>query len=123
MTATHKVKEVAFIGYPVKDMKRAKAFYETVLGLTSTHYGESDWGQWQEYDIGACTLALARIDGWDPTGGGVSVALEVENFDASIKKLKECGVSFTMEPIETGVCRMAGILDPEGNSLTIHKRM
>ena len=28
-----RIKEVAFTGYPVTDMTRARAFYETVLGL------------------------------------------------------------------------------------------
>ncbi len=32
------------------------------------------------------------------------------------------GVKFHMEPFPTPVCRMAFVLDPDGNAICIHKR-
>jgi predicted enzyme related to lactoylglutathione lyase len=60
--------EIAFTGYSVTDMKRAKGFYEGLLGLKKSrafgqHAGED---QWVEYDIGAGCLAL--ISGAEKTG-------------------------------------------------------
>ena len=77
-----KVKEVAFVGYPVTDIKRARHFYENVLGLKVGEFDqelESMPGKyWIEYDIGSTTLAISNA--WEPAGqGGPSIALEVEN--------------------------------------------
>jgi predicted enzyme related to lactoylglutathione lyase len=118
-----KVIEIAFSCYPITDVSRARAFYEGVLGLKATmdhDMGES--GHWVEYDIGAGTLSLGRYPGWEPTSQGCTVALEVENFDEAITKLRAAGTKFKMEPFETPVCHMALALDPDGNTVTIHKR-
>jgi catechol 2,3-dioxygenase-like lactoylglutathione lyase family enzyme len=41
------IKEIAFTGYPVTDMKRSRRFFETVLGLTvSRQWGEADAPTW-----------------------------------------------------------------------------
>ena len=37
-------------------------------------------------------------------------------------KLKQRGVKFDMEKMETPVCWMAQFRDPDGNKLVIHKR-
>jgi len=115
--------EIAFSCYPVSDMARARAFYEGILGLKATLVvGEPDGMQWTEYDIGSGTLSIGRAPGWNPTADGCSVALEVEDFDAAIAHLRAAGVPFKIEPFPTPVCRMAFILDPDGNALCIHKR-
>jgi predicted enzyme related to lactoylglutathione lyase len=54
-----KVIEIAFSCYPVKDMGRARKFYEGVLGLKPTQVVGAPGGmQWTEYDIAGGTLAL-----------------------------------------------------------------
>jgi predicted enzyme related to lactoylglutathione lyase len=119
-----KILEIAFSCYPVNDMARARRFYETVLGLRPTHIvGETGGMQWTEYDIANGTLAIGcGASEWRPTASGCSVGLEVDDFDAAIDQLRANGVRFHMEPFETPVCRMAFILDPDGNALCIHKR-
>ncbi|MGC4074717.1 MAG: VOC family protein [Nibricoccus sp.] len=114
-----KVTEIAFTGYPVTDMARARAFYEGTLGLKPTSvFGES----WVEYDIGPATLAIASMEGWKPSKDGASIALEVENFDDAIATLKKTGAKFNLEPMDSPVCKLAVVCDPDGNGLTIHKR-
>ena len=83
-----KAKKIAFTGIPVTDIKRARAFYEGVLGLkVSREFGE---GVWIEYEIGPDTLAIGSVgDQWKPSEDGTSVAIEVEDFDAAIKSLKQ----------------------------------
>jgi predicted enzyme related to lactoylglutathione lyase len=119
-----KITEIAFSCYPVTDMARARAFYEGVLGLTpSMTAGEPGGMEWTEYDIANGTLSLgAGAPDWKPSSSGCSVGLEVDDFEKAISHLKENGVTFQMEPFPTPVCRMAFILDPDGNSLCIHKR-
>ena len=119
-----KVIELAFSCYPVKDMARAREFYETVLGLKPTIvFGDPGGMQWTEYDVAGGTLALGcGAPDWTPRPDGCSVGLEVEDFDAAITHWKANGVKFKMEPFPTPVCRMALIHDTEGNVICIHKR-
>jgi len=116
------VVEFAFTGYPVTDLARSRAFYEGVLGLKTGAVWEGDGKGWIEYDVGGHTLAITNgSDQWKP-GGGPAIALEVAAFDAAVKALREQGVRFAVEPIQSPMCRMAVILDPDGNALAIHKR-
>ncbi len=54
-------------------------------------------GKWIEYPVGTGVLAIANVGGeWRPSDQGTGAALEVENFDEAIDRLKE---------IKYSVCR------------------
>jgi hypothetical protein len=95
------------------------------LGLSPSGIGGEIAGMpgkyWIEYGIGNATLAISNA--WDPSGmSGPSVALEVEDLDEAVSHLKQAGVVFVADHIESPVCDFALIADPDGNSITIHKR-
>lgn len=114
------ITSIAFTVYPVSNMERARAFYEHVLGLHKTYDYEN---MWIEYDVGASTFAITTTEmGHAPGAKGAVVAFEVSDLDAFVQKMKERAVSFVMEAVDTPVCRMAVIEDPDGNHVTIHKR-
>lgn len=118
-----KVVEIAFSTYPVTDVARARAFYEGVLGLKPTvdqDMGEN--GHWIEYDIGPGTLGIGRYGDFQPSSDGCIVALEVEDFAGAIAELKAAEIPIHMEPMETPICHMAIVEDPDGNRLMIHRR-
>ena len=117
-----RVLEVAFTCYSVTDMARSRAFYEGTLGLKPGTVTDTDHGKWAEYEIGPHTLSLGCAPGFNPSPEGCIAALEVEDFDAAIEHLRAAGVKFRIEPFPTPVCHMAMILDPDGNSVCIHKR-
>jgi predicted enzyme related to lactoylglutathione lyase len=115
--------EIAFTVYPVMDLKRARQFYEGVLGLRlARHFGDDEKGM-IEYDIGPGTLAIgAGVSRFKPSQGGGCAAIEYDDFEAVIRRLRENGCDFQTEPTETPVCHIAVISDPDGNSLMVHKR-
>jgi len=119
-----RIKEIAFTGYPVTDIARARAFYEGVLHLVSTVQFEHEGRHWIEYDVGPATIAISNMaaEKWKPSADGPSLAFEVEDFDASVQALRAAQIRFSLEPMDSGVCRMAIVLDPDGNSLAIHQR-
>jgi predicted enzyme related to lactoylglutathione lyase len=120
-----KILEIAFTGYSVTDMNRAKGFYEGVLGLKkSRSYGEPPGEeQWVEYDIGAGCLALiCGGKDWPPSPFGTAAALEVDDFQACVDKLRGAGAKFVFEPMESPVCWMTTVADPDGNRVVIHRR-
>jgi predicted enzyme related to lactoylglutathione lyase len=115
-----KVRKIGFVAVPVTDVARARAFYEGVLGLKPS--AEMMGGTWIEYDIGGDTLAIANVgDDWRPSDQGSSAALEVDDFEAAIGKLKVAVIPFAAEPFETPCCHMAVVQDPDGNKIIIHK--
>ncbi len=115
-----KIKEFAFIGYPVTDIPRARAFYEGIMGLTCTIAREASSNF--EYAIGPHTLLIGSSPEWKPSSNGPCLALEVEDFDEAIAHLKRHHVTFLVEPFESPICRGAFILDPDGNRIGIHQR-
>ena len=114
------IKEVAFVAIAVTDKDRARKFYQEALELKPSSTGLD--GAWVEYDLGTATIGVGCHPAWKPSRDGTTVAFEVDDMDATIAKLKERGVSFDMEKMETPVCWMAQFRDPDGNKLVIHKR-
>jgi predicted enzyme related to lactoylglutathione lyase len=115
------LQKVAFTMYPVRDTARARAFYEGQLGLTVGSH--SDNGIWTEYDLpgGGC-LALFRTTDMTPSASsGGSIAFEVDDLDKLVADLETSGVTIKARGIESPVCRMTVVLDPEGNSLILHQ--
>jgi predicted enzyme related to lactoylglutathione lyase len=115
------IKGIAFTGSSVTDMKRARAFYENVLGLNPSE--EMAGGKWIEYEVGGGTFAITNIDPeWTPSDQGTAIAFEVDDIDVAIGKLKKSGAKFFLDKSETPVCWTAIIYDPDRNKVVIHKR-
>lgn len=118
-----KILELAYSAYPVTDMARARAFYEGILGLTPSMVGGGEADCWVEYEIQGQALAIANVSpDWTPSPQGGCVALEVDDFEAAVAEMKEKNVPITFGPIESPVCFMAGIADPDGSQIILHKR-
>ncbi|WP_133133421.1 MULTISPECIES: VOC family protein [unclassified Legionella] len=113
-------KKVAFTMYPVLDIHRARKFYEVTLGLKPGKVEE----QWVEYDLpgGGCLAITNWAEGGQPSSNsGGSVAFEVDDLDALMTQLKEKNVEVKLDIFSSPVCRMAIIVDSEGNALTLHQ--
>jgi len=115
-----KINEAAFFAYPVTDLARARKFYEGILGLK--HTGEPTTVPWIEYDLGNATLGLGSYEGWVPSLDGAMLALEVDDFEKSVSALREAGVPFHLDSMETPICHFAIVRDPDDNAVMIHKR-
>lgn len=116
------MKKIAFTMYPVIDMERARQFYEKTLALTPGAISAE--GAWVEYDLpgGGCFAITTLAEGVNPSANaGGSVAFEVDNLDKLVTKLKSSGVKFKLDTFSSPVCKMAVILDSEGNAVTLHQ--
>jgi predicted enzyme related to lactoylglutathione lyase len=117
-----KILEFAFVVYPVTDSTRSRAFYEGVLGLTSTMFVRNGDQFWIEYEIGPHTLGIGNEPFLKPSRDGPQLVFEVDDFDETIEHLRRHNVPFAVEPFDMPTCRGAVIADPDGNRLGIHKR-
>lgn len=108
--------------YPVIDMDRARKFYEEILELKVSKISEE--GKWIEYDLtgGGCFAITNLVQGVQPSSdSGGSIAFEVENLDELMSQLKEKNVKVKLDIFSTPVCRLAVVVDSEGNAFTLHQ--
>lgn len=116
------LKKVAFTMYPVENLKRAMDFYKNNLGLIPSKVSAN--GNWIEYDLphGGCFAITTLAEGLKPSSvSGGSIAFEVDNLDMLTQQLKDNGVAFKLDVFSSPVCKMAVILDSEGNAITLHQ--
>lgn len=101
-------------------MKKAREFYESTLGLLP---GDDFDGKWTEYDLGGTTFAISdAINEFVKPGTQCAVSFEVEDIKKACAELKSKNVKFTMNEImETPVCWMQFVLDPDGNTIGLHQ--
>ena len=110
------IKKVAFIGHHVQDIARAKKFYGELLGLEKTAEFE---GKWCEFDTPeGKTIAL---DTFSPDGTPPYMALETDDIEAEVARLKQAGVEVLLDVQDNKVCKMAMIKDSEGNGVMLHQ--
>ncbi len=115
------ITEISFTASPVTDMKRARAFYEGLLGLKPTM--ESAGGMWVEYDVGPATFGLGCYgQAWKPMPDGTCIAFEVDDLDSELARLKSNGVPVHVDITDAPICRFAIISDPDDNKVMLHKR-
>ena len=115
--------KVAFTMYPVRDVTRARKFYEETLGLAVGSVGGQNDRYWVEYDLpgGGCLALTNFIPDAPSDAAGGTIAFEVEDLDRLIDDLRAKGVAFKSDVIHSPVCRMAVCLDSEGNSILLHQ--
>jgi len=112
---------------PVKDMNRARAFYEGCLGLKAGNFKPD--GKF-EYSVGGSTLALfPKPEG--TKSEHTAISFRVDDIARSIAELEKAGVVFEdydLPGLKTvdHVCvlgseKAAWFKDTEGNFLCIHE--
>lgn len=108
--------------YPAENLDRAMDFYKKNLGLIPSKISAN--GHWIEYDLpqGGCFAITTLAEGVKPSAvSGGSIAFEVEGLDSLTQQLKKNGVTFKLDAFSSPVCRMAIIIDSEGNAITLHE--
>lgn len=115
------IEKVAFTMYPAVNLERARNFYENTFGLKLSKVSGS--GHWIEYDLpgGGCFCITDMVPGLKPNADAGGVAFEVADIEKFATQLKSKGVKFKAEVFPTPVCKIAVILDSEGNAVSLHQ--
>jgi predicted enzyme related to lactoylglutathione lyase len=109
-----------FIMYQVTDLARAARFYLETLGLTQEIYSE-EW-KWAEFNCGNVTLALKGDETLPAVIAGGRLALAVDDVRAAYEELQKQGVPVPRAPVDYSVCSAFEVLDPDGNTVILHRR-
>lgn len=121
-TASTLISGVDFVPLSTRDLEKAVQFYGQTLGLRRSVYRPER--RFAEFETGNLTLSV--IDG-EAMGIGhnvnrTAIALHVDDVEAARRALEQRGVQFQGETLDTGVCHMAFLEDPDGNALMLHHR-
>jgi len=114
--------QVDYIRVPVTDMEEANHFYGEVLGLARNPNSPGE--DWVEYEIGNITLAIMTPHTHDYEFAPLppaTIALRVPDVAVAKAKLESAGLDVS-EMWDSGVCRGAGVTDPAGNRILLHRR-
>ena len=116
---------VDFVSIPSNEIAAARAFYSDVLGLEASQVYQRPGrdADGAEFETGTVTLALLNCPGLgiEFRPNTVPVALQVGDVPAARAELEGKGVTFD-DTIDSGVCHMAHVRDPDGNVLMLHHR-
>ena len=118
------VRALDFVMYNTKGMRKTRAFYEKLFGFRRG----AEWTDfWSEFATAPLTLCLndvaprAKDAKWN-WHGPACVALAVDDVRAAIAACRRRRVKILIPPVETSVCWMAWIADPDGNRICLHSR-
>ncbi len=114
-----KVRGVDFFMFNVRNMKRAKKFYQGLFGLKKG--GEFN-DYWSEFATEPVVLALCGAGNRSKWFGPGAVALAVDDVYKAVEVCRQHGAKILAEPVTTSVCHMAFIADPDGNRICLHAR-
>ena len=98
----------------VAQMDRAIRFYTEVLGFKLAQRFGDHWAQVEGPGI---TIGLHPTENMPEAGGGLSIALGVDNVDQAIADLKGKDASLAFNVVPDGYVKLAHFADPDGNAL------
>ena len=116
------VERVDYIRVPVTDIEEANHFYGELLGLARNPNSPHD--DWVEYEAGNVTLAVMTPHTHDYEFSALppsTIALRVADVAAAKAKLEAAGLEVA-DMWDSGVCNGAGVSDPAGNRILLHRR-
>jgi catechol 2,3-dioxygenase-like lactoylglutathione lyase family enzyme len=103
------IEKVCHITFPVSDLRKAIAFYESILGLKKT----GEWPNYATFDVGGLQFGLEPSKRFE-------IFLLVDDVDKAYRDLNAQGVKFITEPKDQHWgARSATFMDPDGNKFTI----
>ena len=120
IAATFRVTGLDLSGYMVRDARRAIAFYRDVLGIEPVELYPEDRGAEYQLPDGSM-FGLWGAGGQVPFQPSNGILLAVDDLEAAKAAMNAKGVPIMVE-FETPRCRMAGIADPDGNTIFLHQR-
>lgn len=110
------IKKVAFVSFRSTNMEADKQFFGEHLGLKLAH-NHAD--KWVEYD--APDGKTIAIEQFSPEGNPPTLALETDDIEAEVARLKQAGVAFHGEIQDNKVCKMAFTSTPSGHPVMLHQ--
>ena len=111
------VERVDFVNIATRDAEQTRSWYRDVLGLPV------DPTNPEELTAGQVTLSF-----WQPQDEGIEFKPDIAGFALRVADVDDAKAALEAEGAEcvgsgdTGACKMAVFLDPDGNAVILHRR-
>ena len=117
------IRAVDFVMYCTKNLRRTRAFYRRLFGLRRGGEWNDFWSEFRTEPVALCLNGptAKRRPSWN-WQGPACVGLAVKDVREAVAACRRRRVRILIEPVETRVCWMAWIADPDGNRLCLHSR-
>lgn len=109
--------------YNTQAMSPTRDFYQRLFGFGPGEEWNEGWSEFATEPLTFCLNGPAEPGQEGQTWSGAPcVAFAVDDVRTSTDVCRREGVRVLVEPIETRVCWMAWIADPDGNPVCLHSR-
>ena len=111
------VERVDFVNIATRDAEQTRSWYRDALGLPV------DPNNAEELTAGQVTLTF-----WQPEDEGIEFKPDIAGFALRVADVDRAKAALEADGAEcvgsgdTGVCKMAVFLDPDGNAVILHRR-
>ena len=122
-TAPIPIRAVDFVVYCAGDSKKLRSWYAKTFGLKRGEEWNEFWSEFATKPVSLCINGPNRTKKpqWD-WAGSAAIALAVANIHEAARACRRKRIKILVGPVETSVCWMLFIQDPEGNRLVLHQR-
>jgi predicted enzyme related to lactoylglutathione lyase len=117
------VRVVDFVMYSTRNMEKLRAWYQEVFGLQPGGGWHKSWSEFATEPVSLCLNGPGPDDKdanrWGSNG---AIAFAVADIHAAERECRKKRIPVILGPVESSVCWMMLIADPEGNYLILHQR-
>jgi predicted enzyme related to lactoylglutathione lyase len=117
------IRAVDFVMYCAQDSTKLRSWYQKLFGFKR---GE-EWNEfWSEFATKPLTLCIngpnrSKKEKWE-WAGSAAIALAVDDIHRAAAVCRRRKIRILKGPVETSLCWMLFIEDPEANRIVLHQR-
>jgi len=108
--------------YCTKDLRRTRSFYQKLFGFARGEEWHAGWSEFATRPLSFCLDGPGKAGKQSIWDGPPAIAFAVADIHAAMAECRRRKVKVLLPPVETSVCWMAFIADPDGNRVCLHQR-
>jgi len=117
------IRAVDFVMYCAQDSLKLRSWYQKMFGFRRGEEWNEFWSEFATEPLTFCINGSNRTKDkkWE-WAGSAAIALAVDDIHRAAAVCRKRKVRILKGPVETSVCWMLFIEDPEGNRVVLHQR-
>ena len=109
--------DIAFISYPVRDLKKAVEFYQKLLEIKPLFLRED----WAEFELDGQRFALQKVNELKPQQAVATLYFKAQPLEKHIARLERIGAKLMDIPEFYSYGKLVRFHDPDGNIFGLYE--